>query len=89
MKMLLYPFEEQFDVPALSVEFSDCQGFVSQMVCKETITFTVIEGVNHIVNIKSERIFCVQGTDFSNERLTKVSVYTPVPLLICFCKSVP
>lgn len=37
MKMLLYPFEEQFDVPALSVEFCDCQGFVSQMVGKEAI----------------------------------------------------
>ena len=228
MKMLLYPFEEQFDVPALSVEFCDCQGFVSQMVGKETIdvagsevfisdhsevlgialgwldscqldnliadyasfgitssglnnfvqhvvfspgyeecsvlvdmvkesekidiTFiqkidsshlntesvksldimhrgickvdidrkiasqiqesmhlytslsrpefcpwtefqtktysAAIEGINHIVNVKSERIFCIQGTYSFNESLTKVSIYTPVPLLVCFCKSV-
>ena len=40
MKMLLYPFEEQFDVPALSVEFCDRQSFVSQMVGKEAIDFT-------------------------------------------------
>ena len=37
MKMLLYPFEEQFDVPALSVEFCDCQGFVSKMVGEEAV----------------------------------------------------
>lgn len=226
--MLLYPFEEQFDVPALSVEFCDCQRFVSQMIGKETINSTsreifisdhserfgialgwldpcqfddliadytgfgitfsglnnfvqhvvfrpgykeapvlmdmvkepeeiditfvqkidgrhldtesikgpdvmygsicevdidwkiaseiqesmhlytsfsrpelcpwtefqtktygaAVEGVNHIVNIKSERIFCVQGTNSFNKRLTEVSVYTPVPLLVRFCKSV-
>ena len=40
MKMLLYPFEEQFDVPALSVEFCDCQGFLSQKVGKETVDLT-------------------------------------------------
>ncbi len=38
--MLLYPFEEQFDVPALSVEFCDCQGFLSQKVGKETVDLT-------------------------------------------------
>lgn len=37
MKMLFYPFEEQFDIPALSVEFCDRQGIVSQMVGKEAI----------------------------------------------------
>ena len=41
--MLLYPFEEQFDVPALSVEFCDCQGLVSQMVGKATIV-TLVSG---------------------------------------------
>ena len=40
MKMLLYPFEEQFDVPALSVEFCDCQCFVSQMVGEEAVDVT-------------------------------------------------
>ena len=40
MKMLLYPFEEQFDVPALSVEFCDCQCFVSQMVGEEPVDVT-------------------------------------------------
>ena len=35
--MLLYPFVEQFDVPAFSVEFCDCQGFVSPKVCKEAV----------------------------------------------------
>ena len=40
MKMLLDPFEEQFDVPALSVEFCDCQGFVSQKVGKEAVDLT-------------------------------------------------
>ena len=228
MKMLLYPLEEQFDVPALSVKFCDCQGLVSQMVGKETInlncskvfisdhseslgialggldscqfgdviadytsfgitsfgfynfvqhvvfrlsyeecsvlvdmvkeseeidiTFvqkidgshfntervktlgimhrgvckvdidrkitskiqermhlytsfscpelctwtefqtktygTAIEGINHVVNVKSERVFCIQGTDSFNESLPKVSIYSPVPLLVCFCKSV-
>lgn len=39
--MLLYPFEEQFDVPTLSVEFCDCQGFVSQIVGKEAINLPV------------------------------------------------
>ena len=47
-----------------------------------------IEGINHIVNVESERIFCIQGTYSFNEGLTKVSVYAPVPLLVCFCKSV-
>ena len=37
MKMLLYPFVEQFDVPTFSVEFCDCQGFVSPKVCKEAV----------------------------------------------------
>ena len=40
MKMLLYPFEEQLDIPALSVEFCDCQGFLSQKVGKETVDLT-------------------------------------------------
>ena len=40
MKMLLYPFEEQFDVPALSVELCNRQSFVSQMVGKETVDLT-------------------------------------------------
>ena len=40
MKMLLYPFEEQLDVPALSVEFCDRQSFVSQMVGKEVVDLT-------------------------------------------------
>lgn len=43
MKVLLYPFVEKFDVPALSVEFCDRQSFVSQMVCKEAIDFTCSE----------------------------------------------
>jgi hypothetical protein len=43
MKMLLYPLEEQFDVPALSIEFCDRQSFVSQMVGKEAIDFTCSE----------------------------------------------
>lgn len=43
MKILLYPFEEQFYVPALSVEFCDCQGFVSQMVGKEAVDLTGTE----------------------------------------------
>ena len=38
--MLLYPFEEHFDIPALSVEFCDCQGFVSQKVGKEAVDLT-------------------------------------------------
>ena len=38
--MLLYPFEEQLDVPALSVEFCDRQSFVSQMVGKEAVDLT-------------------------------------------------
>ena len=38
--MLLYPFEEQFDVPALSVEFCNSQSFVSQMVGKEAVDLT-------------------------------------------------
>ena len=37
MKMLHYPFVEQFDVPTFSVEFCDCQGFVSPKVCKEAV----------------------------------------------------
>lgn len=47
-----------------------------------------IESVNHVVNVKSERIFCIQGADSFNESLTKDSVYTLVPLLVCLCKSV-
>ena len=35
MKMLVYPFEDYFDYPVLSVEFCDRQRFVSQMVGKE------------------------------------------------------
>ena len=35
-----YPFEEQLDIPALSVEFCDCQGFVSQKVGKEAVDLT-------------------------------------------------
>lgn len=229
MKILLYPFEEQFDVPALSVEFCDCQGFVPQMVGKEAIKLTssevfisdhsesfgialgwldscqfdnliadyagfgitpsgldnsvkhvvfrpsyeecsvlvdvveepeeinitfvqkidgphlnaesiksldimhrgicevdidrkiaskiqesmhlytsfscselcpwtklqtkacdaAIEGANHIVNVKPKRIFCIQGTDSFYESLTKVPIYTPVPLLVRFCESIP
>lgn len=38
--MLLYPFKEQFDIPAFSVEFCDCQGFVSQKVGKEAVDLT-------------------------------------------------
>lgn len=40
MKMLLYPFEEEFDVPALSIELCDCQWLVSQMVGKEAVNLT-------------------------------------------------
>ena len=47
---------------------------------------TAIEGINLIVDVKSERIFCIQGTYSFNERLTKVPVYTPVPLLICLAR---
>lgn len=37
---MLYPFEELFDFPSLSVEFCDRQSFVSQMVGKEAIDHT-------------------------------------------------
>ena len=50
---------------------------------------TAIEGINHIVDVKSERIFCIKGTYSFNESLTKVPVYTPVPLFICLGKSIP
>lgn len=48
---------------------------------------TAIEGINHIVEVKSERIFCIQGMYSFNENLTKVPVYTPVPLFIYFSES--
>lgn len=48
-----------------------------------------IEGVNRIVYVKSERVLCIQGTDSFYERLTKVSIYTPVSLLVRFCESIP
>ena len=50
---------------------------------------TAIESVNHIVNIKPERVFGIQGADSFYESLTKVSIYTPVSLLVRFCESIP
>ena len=37
MQMLLYPFEEKFHVPSLSIEFCDGESLVSQMVGDETV----------------------------------------------------
>lgn len=37
MQMLLYPFEEKFHVPLLSIEFCDGKSIVSQMVGDETV----------------------------------------------------
>ena len=37
MQMLLYPFEEKFHVPSLSIEFCDGKSIVSQMVGDETV----------------------------------------------------
>ena len=37
MQMLLYPFEEKFHVPSLSIEFCDGKSIVSQMVGEETV----------------------------------------------------
>jgi hypothetical protein len=50
MKMLLYPFEEQFNVPALSVEFCDHQSFVSQMVGKEALSLAYKYGFKHVLD---------------------------------------
>lgn len=48
-----------------------------------------VEGINHIVNVKPERVYGIQGTDSFYESLTKVSIYTPVSLLVRFCESIP
>jgi hypothetical protein len=37
MQMLLYPFEEKFHVPSLSIEFCDGKSIISQMVGDETV----------------------------------------------------
>ena len=37
VKMLLYPFEKQFDLPSFPIQFSDRQGHQSKVVCQESI----------------------------------------------------
>ncbi len=37
MQMLLYPFQEKFHVPSLSIEFCNGKSIVSQMVGDETV----------------------------------------------------
>lgn len=48
-----------------------------------------VEGINHIVNVKPERVFGIQETDSFYESLIKVSIYTLVSLLVRFCESIP
>ena len=55
----------------------------------QTETYSAaIKGIDRIVNIKPEWIFCIQRTDFLDKSLSKVTVDTPIPLFICFGKSV-
>lgn len=43
MQMLLDPFEEQFHVPTFAVEFCYGQGFITEMVCQETVDVASVE----------------------------------------------
>ena len=47
-----------------------------------------VKGIDHIVYIEPEWIFNIQRTDSLDKSLSKVTVDTPVPLFICFGKSV-
>lgn len=95
MKMLLYPFEEQFDIPALSVELCDCQGFVSQMVGKEAIDFACGEV---FISDHSESLGIALGwldscqfddliADYSSFGITFSGLNTNVPYLPVFSQS--
>lgn len=55
----------------------------------QTKTYSAaIKDIDHIVNIEPEWIFRIQRTDSLDESLSEVSVYTPVPLLVCFSESI-